>query len=70
MTVAKIIELIGSSNKSFDDAIAQLIARANKTLRHVSGIHIISQKIKLDNGKVVEYRVNCKVSFGIEEPKK
>ncbi|VVB74662.1 Dodecin [Candidatus Tiddalikarchaeum anstoanum] len=70
MPVAKIIELIGTSNQSFEDAVQQVIKRATKTLRHVSGLHIVSQKINLSEGKIVEYRVNVKVAFGIDDLKK
>ncbi len=63
MSVAKITEIQSSSTKSFDDAIAVGIARANKTLRNVSGAWIKSQKVTIATGKITEYRVLMKVSF-------
>ena len=63
MAVAKVIEIISSSTKSWDDAVKQGISRANKTLKGVTGIDLISQKIKMQDGKVVEYRVHMHVTF-------
>ncbi len=69
MSVAKIIELSSSSSKSFDDAIAQGISRANDTLADITGAWISEQKVVVKAGKVIEYRVQMKVTF-ILAPKK
>jgi flavin-binding protein dodecin len=63
MSVAKVSEIIASSTVSFDDALQQGIARANKTLKNVTGAWIKSQKIEIQNGKIREYRVDLKVTF-------
>lgn len=63
MPVAKVTEIIASSNKSFEDAIATGIKRANKTLRNVKGAWVKDQKVKCDKGKITEYRVTLKVTF-------
>lgn len=63
MTVAKVTEISSSSEKSFDDAIAVGIERACKTLKNVSGAWIQDQKVDIENGKIVRYRVSMKVSF-------
>lgn len=70
MSVAKVVELIGSSEQSFDDAIKNIISRANKTVRNLIGLEIISQKIKINPNKTMEYRVKAKVLFIIENGKK
>ena len=67
MSVAKITEIQASSTTSFDDAITSGIARANKTLRNVTGAWIKSQKVVVDNGKITEYRVLMKVSFVLQD---
>ena len=67
MTVAKITEIQASSTTSFDDAIQVGIARANKTLRNVTGAWIKSQKVEVENGKISEYRVLMKVSFVLQD---
>lgn len=66
MSVAKITEISSASKKSFEDAIQQGIKRASKTLRGIEGAWVQDQKVKVDNGKVVEYRVNLKVTFVLD----
>jgi flavin-binding protein dodecin len=67
MTIAKITELQSSSSKSFEDAIQNGIARAEKTLRNLSGAWIKSQKVVIRKGKIAEYRVLLKVSFVLQD---
>ncbi len=67
MSVAKVTEIIASSKKGFDDAMENGIARANKTLRNISGAWIQDQKVVVEKGKIVEYRVNLKVTFILEK---
>ena len=63
MSVARVTEITASSEKSFQDAIEQGIERASKTLKNVEGAWIQDQKIVVENGKIVAYRVNMKVTF-------
>ena len=63
MAVAKVTEIISSSNKSFDDAIEQGVARACKTLKNVTGAWVQDQKVSISNNSISEYRVNLKVTF-------
>ncbi len=63
MSVAKVTEIIASSPKSFEDAIKKGIDRANKTLKGIKGAWINEQTVKVDNGKVTEYRVSLKITF-------
>jgi flavin-binding protein dodecin len=67
MSVAKITEIQSSSPKSFEDAIQKGIARAEKTLRNLSGAWIKSQKVVIEKGKITEYRVLLKVTFVLQE---
>ena len=67
MAVARVTEIISGSKKSFNDAIEQGIARANKTLKNVTGAWIQDQKLVIEKGKIVEYRVNMKVTFVLEK---
>jgi len=67
MSVAKITEIHSSSSKSFDDALRVGIARADKTLRNVSGAWIKSQKLVIEKGKITEYRVLLKVTFVLQD---
>lgn len=63
MSVAKIIEIISGSKKSFDDAMKQGIARVNDSVSEVTGVWIKDQRAVVSKGKVVEYRVVMKVTF-------
>ncbi len=68
MSVAKVTEIIASSNKSFDDAIVIGVARAHKTLKNLKSAWVQSQQIKLNNeGQITEYRVQLKITFLIED---
>ncbi|HET6681785.1 MAG TPA: dodecin family protein [Gemmatimonadaceae bacterium] len=67
MSVAKVTEIISSSNKSFEDAIQQGISRANKTLKNVKGAWVKEQKIDVTNGSISQYRVVMKVTFVLND---
>lgn len=68
MSVAKVSEIIASSPKSFDDAIKEGVARANKTLKNVKSAWVENQQVKLDSeGQIREYRVQLKVTFVLED---
>ena len=63
MSVAKVTEVISSFTISFDDAIKQGVERANKTLKNVKGAWVEQQKVVVNDGQIVEYRVNLKITF-------
>ena len=67
MSVAKVTEIIASSPTSFDDAVAQGIARASKTLKNVQSAWVQEQKVVVENDRVTEYRVNLKVTFVLKD---
>lgn len=67
MAVAKVTEIISSSPKSFEDAVATGIARADKTLKNVRGAWIAQQKVEVQKGKVTEYRVTMRVTFVLQD---
>lgn len=67
MSVAKVSEISSTSTKSFDDAIAQGLARANKTLRNVRAAWIKEQQVRVAKGKITEYQVNMMVTFVIDD---
>jgi flavin-binding protein dodecin len=63
MAVAKVTEITAQSTKSFEDALRVGIARAHKTLKNVKSAWIQEQKVKVERGKIIEFRVNMKVTF-------
>lgn len=67
MSVARVTEIIASSEKSFEDAVQQGIARATKTLEDVKGAWVSEQTVEVKNNRISEYRVNLKVTFVLKE---
>jgi len=67
MSVAKVSEISATSPKSFEDAVQQGLARAAKTLRGIQAAWIKEQRIRCDNGRIVEYQVNMMVTFVIDD---
>ena len=67
MSVAKVIEIISSSKKSFEDAVAQGVAKAADSLHDITGAWVKEQSVKVTSGKVTEYRVNLKVTFVLKD---
>ena len=65
MLVGKIIELVGTSSRGFEDAINEALRRSSRTV-NIRGVDVVGQKAIVKDGKVIEYRVNLKLSFGVE----
>ncbi len=66
MAVARVTRLTASSPTSWQDAVQEAIGRANKTLRGLTGLEVVSQKAKIVDGKITEYRVTIDVTFVLE----
>jgi flavin-binding protein dodecin len=66
--VAKIIEIIGSSDKGWEDAAQIAIDEARKTLHGITGLEITDMTAKVDpnTGRITQYRAAVKISFGVE----
>jgi len=69
MTVVKIIELIGSSPKDWEDAVKVALAEAAKTVDNIKSIYVKSCKATEENGKIIEYRALVKVAFVVQREK-
>lgn len=67
MSIAKISEISATSAMSFQDAVEQGIARANKTLRNVRSAWIKEQQLRVRDGVIHEYQVNMMVTFVIDD---
>lgn len=65
--VAKIVEIVGTSNKSWEDAALVAIEEARKTIRGIRGIKIKDMTARVDpnTGRLVEYRTSVNLSFGV-----
>ena len=61
--VLKVIEVLAESDKSWEDAAQQAVARAAKTVHGIKSIYIKNFEARIDNNKVVKYRINANISF-------
>ncbi|UCH66036.1 MAG: dodecin domain-containing protein [Ignavibacterium sp.] len=62
-SIYKVIELVGTSNVSWEDAAKKVIERAGKTLKDLRVAEVAEQDLKIEDGKVVAYRTKLRVSF-------
>jgi len=67
MSVAKVTEIIASSDTSFEDAVNEGVKRADKTLKNIKSVWIKDQKAIVEKGEISEYRVTMKVSFVLKD---
>ncbi len=67
MSIARIVEISSTSDKSFENAIEQGITRASKTLRGIKSAWIKEQEIQVEGDKIVAYKVILKITFVLEE---
>lgn len=67
MVVVKIVELIGSSSKSWEDATQNILKEASDTLREIKSIDVKNFTAKVKNNKIVEYRVVVHLAFAVED---
>ena len=66
MSVAKVVELTASSPTSFEDAVQAGIDKAAETLRNIKGAWVSEEKVDVEDGKIVAYRVTLRISFLVE----
>ncbi len=66
--VAKVTELIGHSDRSWQDAAEIAIREASKTIRGITGIEVVHFTGRVKDGKIVEYRADVKIAYGVERP--
>lgn len=64
--IARVTEIIAGSPVSIDDAIKIGFERASKTLRGITGVRLLEQRIKVADNKMVEYRVRMEIIFVLE----
>ncbi len=66
MTVARVTKITASSPTGFQDAVEHALSRAAQSLRGISGLEVISQKAKVEDGKITEYRATIEITFILE----
>ena len=66
MSVVKIVELIGSSEKSWEDAVQEALRETAKTVRNIVGIDVLRCKAKVENNRIVKYKARVRIAFAVE----
>ncbi|MGD2082938.1 MAG: dodecin family protein [Chromatiales bacterium] len=66
MSIAKVIEVSSESTESFEDAIAEGIRKASKSVHNIKGAWVKEQQVKVEGGKIVGYRVDLKLTFVLD----
>ncbi|OUJ76219.1 dodecin family protein [Hymenobacter crusticola] len=64
-TIKKVIEVLASSPTSFEDALQQALTEASTTVRGISSIYIKDQSCKVQDNKIIEYRITAKITFEV-----
>lgn len=67
MPIARVTEISATSERSFEDALNQGIARATKTLRNVKSAWIKEQSVTVEDDRIVRYQVNMLVTFVLDD---
>ena len=65
--IYRVIQIVGSSEKSIDDAIHRAVARASKTLRELRWFEVVETRGHLENGAVAHWQVTIKAGFTLED---
>lgn len=66
MSVMKVIEIMADSNKSWEEAARNAVTHASKSVKHIKSAFVQSQSMVIDNGEVLKYRVNVKITFEVK----
>jgi len=66
MAVLKVIELVGTSPNSWEEATENAVNKAAETVRHIVGADVVGQNVVVEDGAITEYRVDVKVAFVVE----
>lgn len=66
MAILKVIEVLANSNKGWEDAAKNAVAQASKSVKNIRSVYINEQSATVDDGKLVDYRVNVKITFEVK----
>lgn len=66
MAILKVIEVLSSSEKSWEDATRKAVTHASKSLKHIRSVYVQDQSATVKDNEVTEFRVNLKITFEIE----
>ena len=66
-SVAKIIEVVGSSSEGWAEAADEAVRVASKSIKHISGVQVGAMTAQVEDGKIATYKTTLKVAFGVED---
>ncbi|MEZ5055443.1 MAG: dodecin family protein [Saprospiraceae bacterium] len=66
MAIIKVIEVMGNSKKGWEDAAQKVVSDASKTVKNIKSLYINEMSARVEKDKIVEYRVNGKLSFEVK----
>jgi len=67
MKTIKVIELIGTSTQSWEDAANNAVKEAQETVSGITGVELVGQTARVENGAIAEYRANLKLAFLVKD---
>jgi hypothetical protein len=67
MRVLKVIEILGNSEVSFEDAIKNVVAETAKTVKGIKSVYVKDMQVNVKENQITEYRVNAKVTFSVQD---
>ena len=62
----KVIEIVGVSEDSFDDAVHQAVSKASQSVKGITGLEVHKYMTRIENGKIKQYRANVKIAFPVK----
>lgn len=67
MAIVKVIEVLASSEKSFDDAVQQAVLHASESVKNIKSVYVKEMKAEVSDNKIVSYGINAKISFEVKK---
>ncbi|MCB0769551.1 MAG: dodecin domain-containing protein [Flavobacteriales bacterium] len=67
MAISQVIEILACSRTSWEDAAANTAKEASKTVRGIRGVNVQNQSAVVEKVKVAGYRLECKITFRVEQ---
>lgn len=65
MSIVKVIEVLATSNESFEDATRNAVKEAAKTVKNIQSVYVKDMNAKVENGAIASYGVTAKISFTV-----
>lgn len=66
MSVLKVIEILASSEKGWEDAARNAVQEASKSVKNIRSVYIQEQSATVKDGKIAQYRINAKITFEVQ----